>query len=182
MTRLRLLTESAVARLRGSLRDPTALATYRDGSFEFPAEDQLTSSVEVPDMVPELQWVGPDCDAVSSIALYQWLGPLEEVLATDERLWVALTHGQFAQYTRLRWPLPVEGSKADASVLSHWFVGGGLGGLRRNSVARLWWAAHLTHAPWDDQADGGDFAALKPDDGDSFVYTRVLLSLDACDN
>lgn len=57
-------------------------------------------------------------------------------------------------------------------MIGHWFVkGGGLGALRRNAIARLWWAAHLTYAPWtrDDR-----FASAKQDD--PWYYTRILLA------
>jgi hypothetical protein len=127
----------------------------------------------VPDDPPELN-ESSEYDADSAIALYGWLGRIEEVLATDERLWVTLSHEQFLAYTRSRWPVPSDEAKAIKSVRAHWFVGGGLGGLRRNSMARLWWAAHLTHAPWEDDQDGPEFSAYKPADGDPFVYTRVL--------
>ena len=174
MTRLMLLTESAVSTLRSQLEKPGGLAGYRGGGFTFTRDALLPSTVEVSDTLPELKSAGPECDAPSSVNLYRWLGRLEEVLATDERLWAALAHGHFAAYTRSRWPVPSDDSKAISSICSHWFVGGGLGGLRRNSVARLWWAAHLTYAPWEDELDGAEFGGLKPPDGDHFVYTRTL--------
>ena len=175
MSRLSLLTDRAVSRLISDIERPGAVAKYRAGTFEFGADDQLLSTIEVSSSVPVLESSGSDCDANASVALYRWLGSLEDVLATDERLWVALSHGPFSEYTRARWPVPPDGAKAIASVRSHWFVGGGLGGLRRNSVARLWWAAHLTYAPWEDKEDGGEFVDLKPSNGDPFTYTKILL-------
>ena len=64
-------------------------------------------------------------------------------------------------------------TKAINFILEHWFVSGNdLKGLRRHAIARLWWAAHLTYAPWE--SDPEYFLDLK--NKDPYFYTRVLLS------
>lgn len=44
--------------------------------------------------------------------------------------------------------------------------------MRRHAIARLWWAAHLTYAPWE--SDPEFFGDLKNED--PYYYTRVLFS------
>ena len=56
-------------------------------------------------------------------------------------------------------------------MLDHWFISGkGLAALRRNAVARLWWAAHLTCAPWESDPKLAPFK-----NADRYFYTKVLL-------
>lgn len=120
--------------------------------------------------VPEGRRERAGSDLSNAIALYKWLGPLPETVARDERLWAWLAHAVFADYCRARWPIPADPKKAESSILDHWFVkGAGQASLRRQAIARLWWAAHLTYEPWQEAA----FHHLK--NPDSFVYTRVLL-------
>jgi len=106
-------------------------------------------------------------DATNAIALYQSLCTLEPSMASDRRLWTYLTHDPFFQYTRWRFPFSTSNDGVN-NILDHWFVG--RGGLRRNAVSRLWWAARLTHAPW---RHSPELARFEKDD--EFHYTRILL-------
>ena len=91
--------------------------------------------------------------------------------ARDTRLWAYLTHVTFPEYTRSRWPIPGEIQKARRSIADHWFVKGrGLASLRRNAIARLWWAARLTHKPWE----MAGFEIFEQ--SDPYTYLRVLFS------
>jgi len=104
--------------------------------------------------------------------IYEWIGPLSELEARDERLWAWMAHVPFANYTRDRWPIR-EGDAQTArnSVLDHWFVRGeGRPSLRRHAIAGLWWAVHLTNAPW-----AGDPYLAPLRNEDPFFYTRILL-------
>jgi hypothetical protein len=80
-------------------------------------------------------------------ALYEQLKFINETQASDERLWVYLTHVAFWKYMRGRWPLEkaAEGKKA-GRVRDRYFLRPlNIETLTRNGVARLWWYAHLTY-------------------------------------
>ena len=62
--------------------------------------------------------------------------------------------------------------KAITYILEHWFAGGNDRSMRRHSIARLWWAANLTVAPWENEPEY--FGSLENED--RFVYTRALFS------
>lgn len=121
--------------------------------------------------VPEL--VRPDGtapvedDAKNAILVYKYLGRMTEEQAADGRLWAYLTHTDFRAYTFARWGEP----KTVAVVRSRWFKREGRQGLLGNSMARLWWGAHLTHAPWERDPYLEPLAKRGLDDYD---YTRWL--------
>lgn len=153
---------------------------YRStGAWKFSADDLLGAPLDVPDAVPSLGFSGKPserstADAEHAILIHGFVGDLQEAQARDARLWAWLCHAVFPDYCRNRWPLPKKDEEARSSVLSHWFLDGRRGpatALRRNAVARLWWAAHLTKAPWTHDQE---FAFLKQDD--EYAFTRVLLA------
>jgi Family of unknown function (DUF6339) len=74
-----------------------------------------------------------------------------------------------------RWPSKSDKTEArKAAILRRWFVEGESDrSLEQHAIARLWWGAHLTIAPWKKDPDG--FGHLKHDD--DFYYTRLLFSL-----
>lgn len=86
----------------------------------------------------------PDKDAENSIKIFQELKHLDRVQANDRRLWVALTHKRFFNYTKERW---VKGEQySDDAILRRFhFEGSSLEARMRNSISRLWWAAKITY-------------------------------------
>lgn len=134
-------------------------------------ENMLNTTIEIPEEVPLLE-VGSRVtanDADNAVKIYNYLGRLTRTQAADTRLWTTLTHTTFWDYCRKRW-------KDDINinyVADHWFErrGGGLGALRRNAISRLWWAAHLTLAPWETDTTLSMFKS-----SDRAKYTRTLLS------
>ncbi|QSQ11215.1 DUF6339 family protein [Myxococcus landrumensis] len=177
MANLKVLADTDVQKLKDRLKTKEGISAYRKEPFLLGDATLLDSAITVVDQVPELpvpegRPLKASSDLDNSIRVYEWLGPLDEVTATDSRLWVHLTHTLFHHYSIERWPLPEEEDKAYRHISSHWFVQGrGLGALRRNSVARLWWAVHLTRAPWERDVSLGSFKSTDP-----YVYTRVLLA------
>ncbi len=165
-----------VSRLKRELEsDPDRIKVYRKGAFPLDPSEALPSPLRPGGEPPALKLPSASAnpqqraatDAENAEKIHRWLPEMSEVQAADERLWVHLTHTTFMEYSRRRWP-----PNKVAEVVDHWFLRSpGLSGLRRNAVARLWWAAHLTASPWDrDPA----LAFLKA--GDPLMYTRVLLS------
>jgi hypothetical protein len=176
MANLKILTEADVQKLRAELKMEGGVGTYRKDPFPLGEVTLIDSAITMAGQIPELPMPEgrskASSDLDNAIRVYEWLGPLDEVTATDRRLWVQLTHTLFHSYSLRRWPLPEDEGKAYRHIMSHWFVqGGGLGALRRNSVARLWWAVHLTRAPWERDKSLGTFKSEDP-----YVYTRVLLA------
>lgn len=87
----------------------------------------------------------PDKDDLeNSILLYESLKNINEVQASDERLWAYLTHTHFWKYMRKRWP--IEDAKNPLSrIKERYFMRGlNLESITRNGLSRLWWYAHIT--------------------------------------
>ena len=86
-------------------------------------------------------------DATDSLALYALLSSLTAQQASDERLWVGLTHFDLYEYVRKRWKAAFrEGTTKDSKaryVRDHWFVAGTRGFYRDNGVSRLWWMGKI---------------------------------------
>ena len=86
-------------------------------------------------------------DASDSLAVYAMLNHLTPQQASDERLWVGLTHFDMYEYVRKRWRSAFrEGTPKDAMaryVRDHWFVAGARGFYRDNGVSRLWWMGKI---------------------------------------
>ena len=80
--------------------------------------------------------------------------------ATDRRLWVQLTHNDFYDYMRSRWPVEnvLNESGTNGTVTDRYFASRG---LFRNGISRLYWIAELTYDP-----------SLE----DPYEYTRFLIA------
>ena len=143
------------------------LDAYRTGQTEalIRASDCRVSRVET---VPPPDLLDPNgehkSDAEASQLIYQWLSSLTPVQASDERLWILLTHRVFSRYVHKRWGSSLEGStRPEDRVLDRWFFrGAGVATFVRNGLSRLWWFGYLTH----------DKSRANP-----FELTDVLLSL-----
>jgi len=146
--------------------------------------DLLRTTIQISDAPPALQMPDGDSsqdrsvtDAENAIRLYQYLGEMTRTQASDSRLWAALSHTTFWEYTQKRWPVPKEaqhdqrGGNPVTFILQHWFVeGGGKAALARHAISRLWWAAHLTKAPWEKDRDLAIF-----EQADKWRFTRLML-------
>jgi hypothetical protein len=92
----------------------------------------------------EVKLYPSNSDLENSIALYEALSGLNEVQASDERLWVYLTHVHFWEYMRERWPVE-DANKPLSRIKERYFLRNlNLQSLTRNGLSRLWWYAHLT--------------------------------------
>jgi hypothetical protein len=85
-------------------------------------------------------------DFENSQLLYENIGPLNEVQASDPRLWTYLTHVVFWDYMVKRWPISnVNDDSEVGRILDRYFLRSlNLESLVRNGLSRLWWYAHLT--------------------------------------
>lgn len=179
----KIFKRAAVDKMRNDLRSGVSLEDYFKEDYSVDENTLLPSTIVIEGRPPVL--ATPENDPVSAdidnaIALHEYYRNLDETQASDPRLWTYLSHVEFRKYSLARWGLkgsleelsdPAEKSKAITYLLEHWFISGNDRDLRRHAIARLWWAAHLTHAPWETDPDF--FGSLKKDD--PYHYTRILL-------
>lgn len=173
--------------MKSDVKSGVSIKTYFSETYPVVPNDLLPSTLEIVGKPPTLKV--PKKDPVSSdlenaILLHEYFKNLDETQASDARLWTYLSHVEFRKYSLARWGLdekfktakdPAEIQKAANQLLDHWFVSGNDRDLRRHAIARLWWAAHLTYAPWE--KDPEFFATLKKDcKSDPYYFTRALLS------
>lgn len=175
--------------LRDKVREGESLCDYYKKAAEYPESASFESPIKVDAEHLKLRYreAGESAsnDLENAIALYEAFPGLNETQASDARLWTYLTHVSLRDYVLARWPLAgsCEQAMKDSQqkqsainfVLSHWFATGGNDrSLRRNAVARLWWAVRLTRAPWERDQDF--FGDLKKNGADPYRFTRVLFS------
>jgi hypothetical protein len=87
-------------------------------------------------------------DLKSAIRLHQGYPDLTRVQARDPRFWVYLAHVTHWDYMRSRWDVGSQEKSQRAYLKSRYFVAQKQSrALMRHGIARLWWAAALTHAP-----------------------------------
>ncbi|WP_163999621.1 DUF6339 family protein [Pyxidicoccus caerfyrddinensis] len=177
MPRIYVLREDALKELENRVLIGEGITRYlQPGPFEFAPGQLLEFPHEPAHDAPSLTMGDSrreraSTDFENALKIYEWLGPLTETEARDPRLWAWLAHAPFADYTRSRWPIPTDAKKTRESIRDHWFVyHEGRASLRRHSIARLWWAVHLTRTPWENDD------ALSPlRNEDPYTYTRLLL-------
>jgi hypothetical protein len=168
MNHLTILSSAQVDRLRGHI-DKNVDVYKADAAYPLPEVGTLLQTpIEVGE-TPELT-VDPDRhtadDADNAIRIYHWLSGLNRTQAADPRLWTTLALREFWNYMQRRWV--VENA---STVKSRYFVTGGRKALNRQGIARLWWGAALTHAPWERNQK---LAIFRSDDPARF--TRVFFS------
>ncbi|HEY4497468.1 MAG TPA: DUF6339 family protein [Candidatus Paceibacterota bacterium] len=180
----KIFKRATVEQMRVDLHSGHSLKGYFEASYPIKERGLLTSTIETPGKLPALKAPKKDpvsADVENSIALHGYYGDLDETQASDPRLWAYLSHVEFRKYTLARWGLDGHYSdlkdgaskkRAINQLMEHWFVSGNDRDLRRHAIARLWWASHLTYAPWE--KDPEFFGNLK--NKDPYFYTRILLS------
>ena len=68
--------------------------------------------------------------------------------ATDERLWVYLTHVTFWEYMRVRWPAEsyaIKSTFKNSIIERYFFMGNRDRALIRNGISRLWWYGYVSY-------------------------------------
>jgi hypothetical protein len=122
-------------------------------------------------------------DYENSIILYESM-KLNRVQACDERLWAYLCHGLYYKYVKKRYKPNRKGkifnvnnfydyNEEDQTTVKNYletrfFTGSDNRTFRRNGVALLWWAAELTHSPWD------RWNGIENKSKDKFYYTKCI--------
>jgi len=154
---------------------------YYSGTFEIDETQIFESDIQVSDEELELEPT-PNADLESSIKVYEAYRDLDNTQASDKRFWNYLTHVKFKDYTLRRWTPKYSleesmasttfKSKATDSFVDRWFATGSSRSLRRHAIARLWWTAHLTIAPWE--KNSAEYGSLVNED--RYVYTKLAFT------
>ena len=84
----------------------------------------------------------PKSDLINIERLYSSLRSLSDSLATDRRIWIALTFGKYYQYMQYRWPVS---SDTDSSIDRYLIRSTSKRALMRHGISRLWWFGRLTY-------------------------------------
>jgi hypothetical protein len=136
---LKVFQESYVGKLYRSLMSTNNFDVYK--MDKFPHEEKYPSgSTEI--FIDENLALDGESDLENSIKLYEALRKLNETQASDERLWVYLTHVTFWDYMRKRWPIS---ENSAGRIKDRYFLRNkNIESLTRNGISRLWWYVHLT--------------------------------------
>ncbi len=150
--RIWCLGSSYVRDLKADLESPETLEEYRGCGRELdPArflETGVVGSGNQPELLDSTGGATTQSDGDCAVKLHRYLSGLSRAQAAEERLWACLAHTRFHDYCRERW-LTGADRNLKATVMNRWFMAGGRTGIVRNALARLWWGAELTRAPWE---------------------------------
>lgn len=149
------------------------LSKYTSFNIGMDNDGIVTTKVKVPVNTPKLE-SSQESDYINAIKIYEYLSNLDEASASDERVWAYLAHVVFREHLIARWPIDkLTPEKALQSIYDHWFYG--QRGLVRHGIARLWWGAHMSVAPWENDHDDDEFYR-DIDQTDRYRYTKILFS------
>ncbi|MGC0238304.1 DUF6339 family protein [Arthrobacter sp. SD76] len=173
---LTICTETGVARLARSLASAANpgefLASIRD--FHESQEETLQLEWNFGNSLPQLAYeqrggnLLPGLEAENAVKVFEYLGDMKPVEASDYRLWTYLGCSTLFDYTSHRWPLDNQSWKG--TVETRWIMRtGSRSQLVRHAIARLWWAAKLTHDPTMARP-------MAAEQQDPYAYLRVALS------
>jgi hypothetical protein len=151
MEQLTLTTEAteSVRRNIGKLIDAglyNADASWVEGYFA--ALQPIEVSKIIVDNPPELKMpVGKKLyDLENCLSLFSAYPNLTFHQAASENLWAYMTHVQYWEYMRRRWPVENIEGRQENYIKEHYFLKGGSDrSLIHNGIARLWWYAKLTY-------------------------------------
>lgn len=146
MKPLTILSSVQIDRLRKDIEGAIGSHSTADHVALPDAAELLRTPIQVAEP-PKLEVDANDhtaADAENAVRIRKWLPDLTPTQAADPRLWTTLALREFWGYMQQRWPFA-----SDATKLTRHFMKGGREDLNRQGIARLWWGAELTYAPWD---------------------------------
>lgn len=184
----KIFKSSYISKLRSDLKSGASLKSYFLNAFSPPEDAIMETSIKIDPNKINLTIYSSgnqaDADIKNAIKVYEAYHSLTETQASDSRLWTYLAHCTFRKYVMKRWDLrkkynevvsnPSVANSIINFILSHWFAGGNDRSLRRNAIARLWWATHLTVSPW--KKDPEYFSGVDTASEDPYKYTKILFS------
>ncbi|MDA7660007.1 DUF6339 family protein [bacterium] len=145
-----VLKESGLQKLKSRVESDDFKKHYGRASEAGLPEDWCFSRTTIAPALalPSFDLSGDKTDDVGNAQrIYESLRNLTPVDASRAELWAYLAHTDYFEYTKARW-LNGNAPKSRGVVLTR-FLGLGQAKLGRHAVSRLWWSAHLTRAPWE---------------------------------
>jgi hypothetical protein len=146
---------------RLALGDKALLELYKSGKFDIPTSERINTS-KIPDITGlKLSYTSNMLrdNFENGKALYESL-PITPLQASDERLWVFLTHVTFKKYMlELR---PIDEKSTGKFIKTHYFVPSAKF-LFLNDISLLWWMFHFSVKPENKK--------------DPYLLTRELFSM-----
>lgn len=101
---------------------------------------------EVNDFEPKIDMISKGKMDLENIKiLYENMKMISDSQASDERLWVGLTHGKFYDFVRKRWEYDEKGMEKEGIIKSRFFITKSSRGMMRNTLSKLWWAGRFTY-------------------------------------
>ena len=147
MTKARFLREHVVRELYENV--PKRLQAYRTGKFQNLETDlALSFQSEVDVDYEELSKLkapkeGNLFEVDNCIIMLDAFPKITPAEASDQRLWVMLSHTCLLKHARKRWPISENDDEAVKSLRAHFFANSSRRLERDNVASRLWWQAHL---------------------------------------
>ncbi len=190
----KVLKQEGVDRMRLDVETGESIQRY--GLKIFPLDENylldnnlFSQSLPTLRMPPTISSRRAKYDFHNARLIHQSFPEIPYVVASDSRLWTFFCHcDSFFNYIAKRHPLPGEltfddypklNNEQKKTIRNHiitwYFTSARDRTLRRNALARLWWVAELTHAPWHHDSDGF-FDNLA--DYDEYHFTKILSETD----
>jgi hypothetical protein len=147
MKNISILSQTSVDKLRticSGAEDILALE-FEDLCIKHQLET-ISSGIDFDDTLPLKMPQGisqeTNSDLENCIQIVNILPKLNDIQATDERLWTTLCLREFKSYSLERWPYTTR-TNPSQHRLNHWFARNIRGRMRNNAVGRLWWYQRL---------------------------------------
>lgn len=126
------------------------LKLYKDARFPFEEENILENRRILVETTPELKEPNGEnlYEYENARSLFEAYKDLSRTQATDARMWTYMSHVQYWDYMRVRWPSDPNKDKTDLAkyILDHWYVNGiSAKSISRHGIASLWWGAFVTY-------------------------------------
>jgi hypothetical protein len=128
------------------LKEEINVDQYRSNEFVYDKKQTLM----MPNIIkPEglLDNLNHENDCETAIAIYEAFKNLEPIQASDERLWVYLSHVDLYPYMIKRWDAVHKGTAKNFVdyIDEHWFLkSSAQSNLMRHALAGFWWAVYLS--------------------------------------
>lgn len=179
----RVIKNAKLTEIRRKLFALEDLNSYISGDFGLSEADFLSADVTSSDdaLLFEAKDDKNEEDLLNAIMLHKRFDKIDPAKAADLRLWTYTAYHVCPDYVRRRWPIPYADLDAQSEdvkkkelrkIVSHWLFGTATDrALRRNALARLWWAAYVTYKPWEADTELGAFKKEDP-----YFYTRILFT------
>ena len=169
----RALTESALLDLYSALASASSPEEFLGNADAILANSRNHLPLPVSFGVPDILSVSGkrSVDVDNAPRVHEYLGEMDRANASDARLWTYLAFGTYREYMEKRWPLESDSSGKDSwknRAKDRWLLHCDAvtrGRLVRHGIARLWWVAHLTYKPDDDEG----IAKV-----DAYAYTKEV--------